>query len=95
METLDDIAQEFGVSKATISKALNGTKDVSRKMQQAVVEKVAEPGYCRMNYSTAAPRIAIFVINIENPKPDDFGYGIIAGFRKAAEPAGFQVEVVL
>ena len=94
MATLDDIAQELGVSKATVSKALNGAKDVSKKMQQAVVEKAVELGYSRMNYNTAAPRIAIFVINMEYQKPEDFGYDIIVGFRKAAEPAGFQVEVV-
>lgn len=94
MATLDDIAQELGVSKATVSKALNGAKDVSKKMQQAVVEKAVELGYSRMNYSTAAPRIAIFVINMDYLKPDDFGYDIIVGFRKAAEPAGYQVEIV-
>ena len=94
LATLDDIAQELGVSKATVSKALNGAKDVSKKMQQAVVEKAVELGYSRMNYSTAAPRIALFVINMNYLKPDDFGYDIIVGFRKAAEPAGFQVEVV-
>lgn len=94
MATLDDIAQELGVSKATVSKALNGAKDVSKKMQQAVVEKAVELGYSRMNYNTAAPRIAIFVINMDYLKPDDFGYDIIVGFRKAAEPAGFLVEVI-
>lgn len=94
MATLDDIAQELGVSKATVSKALNGARDVSKKMQQAVVEKAVELGYSRMNYSTAAPRIAIFVINMDYLKPEDFGYDIIVGFRKAAEPAGFVVEVV-
>ena len=94
MATLDDIAQELGVSKATVSKALNGAKDVSKKMQQAVVEKAVELGYSRMNYNTAAPRIAIFVINMDYLKPDDFGYDIIIGFRKAAEPAGFVVEVI-
>jgi len=59
LATLDDIAQELGVSKATVSKALNGAKDVSKKMQQAVVEKAVELGYSRMNYNTSAPRIAI------------------------------------
>ena len=94
MATLDDIAQALGVSKATVSKALNGAKDVSKKMQQAVVEKAVELGYSRMNYNTSAPRIAIFVINMDYQKRDDFGYDIIVGFRKAAEPAGFLVEVV-
>lgn len=94
MATLDDIAQQLGISKATVSKALNGAKDVSKKTQQAVVEKAVELGYSRMNYSSAAPRIAVFVINMDYLKPDDFGYDIIVGFRKAAEPAGYQVEVV-
>ena len=94
MATLDDIAQELGISKATVSKALNGAKDVSKKTQQAVVEKAVELGYSRSNYSTASPRIAIFVINMDYLRPDDFGYDIIVGFRKAAEPAGFLVEVI-
>lgn len=94
MATLDDIAQELGISKGTVSKALNGAKDVSRKMQQAVLEKAVELGYSRMNRSTAAPRVAVFVINMEYTKPEDFGYDIIVGFRQAAEPAGFYVEVI-
>lgn len=94
MATLDDIAQELGISKGTVSKALNGAKDVSKKMQQAVLEKAVELGYSRMGRSSAAPRVAVFVINMEYTKPDDFGYDIIVGFRQAAEPAGFQVEIV-
>ena len=94
MATLDDIAQELGISKSTVSKALNGAKDVSKKMQQAVVEKAVELGYSRLNHSTAAPRVAVFVINMEYTKPEDFGYDIIVGFRQAAEPAGYQVDVI-
>ena len=94
MATLDDIAKELGISKATVSKALNGAKDVSRKTQQAVVEKAVELGYSRMHYNAAAPKIAVFVINMDYLEPDDFGYDIIIGFRKAAEPAGYQVEIV-
>ena len=59
MATLDDIAQELGISKGTVSKALNGAKDVSRKMQQAVLEKAVELGYSRRNHSTMAPRLAL------------------------------------
>lgn len=94
MATLDDIAQELGLSKGTVSKALNGAKDISRKTQQAVLEKAVEMGYSRMNHSTAAPRVAVFVINMYYLNPEDFGYDMIVGFRKAAEPAGYQVTVV-
>lgn len=94
MATLDDIAHKLGISKATVSKALNGAKDVSKKTQQAVIETAVQLGYSRLNYSTAAPRIAVFVINMDYLNPDDFGYDIIMGFRMAAEPAGYLVEVV-
>ena len=94
MATLDDIAQELGISKGTVSKALNGAKDVSKKMQQAVLEKAVELGYSRLNRSTAAPRLAVFILNMEYSKPEDFGYDIVVGFRQAAEPAGFQVEII-
>lgn len=94
MATLDDIAQELGISKSTVSKALNGAKDVSKKMQQTVLEKAVEMGYSRMNRSTAAPRVAIFILNMDYQQPEDFGYDIVVGFRKAAEPAGYQVEII-
>ena len=31
---------------------------------------------------------------MEYARPDDFGYDLVAGFRKAAEPAGFQVDII-
>lgn len=94
MATLDDIAQALGVSKSTVSKALSGAKDVSKAMRQSVLEKAVELGYSRGIRKSAAPRIAVFITNMEYQKPEDFGYDIISGFRKAAEPAGFQVEII-
>lgn len=94
MATLDIIAQELGLSKGTVSKALNGAKDVSQKTQQAVLEKAVELGYTRRARGSNVPRLAVFVMNMEYTKPEDFGYDIVAGFRKAAELNGYQVEVV-
>ena len=94
MATLDDIARELGISKSTASKALNGAKDVSKAMRQAVLEKAVEMGYSRSARSSQMPKIAIFVTNMEYTRPDDFGYDLIVGFRKVAEPAGYQVEIV-
>lgn len=94
MATLDDIAQALGVSKSTVSKALSGAKDVSKAMRQSVLEKAVELGYSRGIRKNTAPRIAVFIINMDYQKPEDFGYDIISGFRKAAEPAGFQVEII-
>ena len=94
MATLDDIARSLGVSKSTVSKALSGAKDVSKAMRQAVLEQAVEMGYSRSIRKTSAPRIAVFIINMQYRKPEDFGYDIVSGFRKAAEPAGYQVEIV-
>lgn len=94
MATLDDIAQALGVSKSTVSKALSGAKDVSKTMRQSVLEKAVELGYSRGIRKSEAPRIAVFVSNMNYQLPEDFGYDIICGFRKAAEPAGFQVEII-
>ena len=94
MATLDDIAKELGVSKSTVSKALSGAKDVSKAMRQTVLEKAVEMGYSRALRGTNLPKIAVFVTNMEYTKPEDFGYDLVVGFRKAAEPSGFQVDIV-
>ncbi len=94
LATLDDIAQELGVSKSTVSKALNDAKDVSKRMKQAVLEKAVELGYSRSVRTSDAPRVAVFITNMEYANPEDFGYEIVVGFRQAAEPAGFQVELI-
>lgn len=94
LATLDDIARALGVSKSTVSKALNGAEDVSKAMRQSVLEKAVELGYTRVFRTASAPRIAIFVTNMEYRNPQDFGYDIIVGFRKMAEPNGYCVEVI-
>ena len=93
MATLDDIARQLGVAKSTVSKALNGADDVSETMRRAVLEKAVELGYARA-LRGAAPRIAVFVTNMKYASPSDFGYDIVIGFRKLAEPAGYHVEII-
>jgi len=94
MPTMEDIAKALGVSKGTVSKALSGAKDISESMRQMILEKSVEMGYSRAIRKANAPRIALFVTNIAYEHPDDFGYDLVAGFRKAAEPAGFVVDII-
>jgi len=63
-------------------------------MKQAVLEKAVELGYSRSARTSDAPRIAVFITNMEYTKPEDFGYEIVVGFRQAAEPAGYHVELI-
>ena len=94
MATLEDIAKTLGVSKSTVSKALNGAWDVSDAMRRAVVETAVELGYSRLRRGEEAPRLAVFITNMDYASPEDFGYDILVGFRKLAEPAGYQVSVI-
>lgn len=93
MATLDDIARALRVSKSTVSKALNGAEDVSEAMRRSVLEKAVELGYSRLRRGTAT-RVAVFITNMEFADPEDFGYDILVGFRKMAEPAGYHVSII-
>lgn len=93
MATMDDIAKKLGISKGTVSKAFNGAPDVSETLRKTVLETAVELGYSRARRG-AARRLCIFVENMGYTSPDDFGWDIITGFRKMAEPAGYEVEVI-
>lgn len=94
MATMDDIAKRLGVSKSTVSKALSGAADVSETMRKSVLETAVELGYSRITRPGAGRRVCIFVENMEYEKPEDFGWDIITGFRKLAEPSDYQVDIV-
>lgn len=94
MATMDDIARALGISKSTVSKSLSGAGDVSDSMRKAVLEKAVELGYSRVVRSSTAPRIAVFITNMKYEHPEDFGYDVLVGFRKLAEPAGFRIELI-
>lgn len=42
MTTLQDIADRMGISKGTVSKALNGAPDISETLQKNVLETAVE-----------------------------------------------------
>ena len=94
MATMDDIARALGVAKSTVSKALNGAPDVSESMRRSVLETAVELGYSRLRRSEEIPRLAVFVADMRYDSPEHFGYDIIVGFRKMAEPLGYRVDII-
>jgi len=94
MATMDDIAKALGVSKSTVSKALSGAADVSASMRRSVLETAVELGYTRLRRSEEAPRLAVLVANMRYDSPAHFGYDVIVGFRKLAEPEGYRVDIL-
>lgn len=94
MATLEDIAKKVGVSKSTVSKALNGAGDVSQSMRRLVLETAVELGYSRLRRGEESPTLALFITNMNYQTSEDFGYDIIIGFRKMAEPDGYTVQII-
>ena len=97
MTTIQDIADKLGISKGTVSKALNDAPDISETLQKQVLETAVELGYTRLRrYKKASKKICILAQseNIQYEEPHHFAYDIVIGFRQMAEPAGFEVDIV-
>lgn len=97
MTTIQDIADKMGISKGTVSKALNGASDISETLQKQVLETAVELGYTKIRrYKNTTKKLCILVEkdNIEYKEPHHFAYDIVVGFKQLAIPAGFQVDVI-
>ena len=94
MASMDDIAKRLGVSKGTVSKAFSGAGDVSEAMRRAVLETAVELGYSRLPRPCQPTRLCVFIENMAYEHPNNFGWDLVTGFRKLAEPDGCQVDIV-
>lgn len=97
MTTIQDIADKMGISKSTVSKALNDAPDISETLRKQILETAVALGYTKLRrYKKPIKKICILIEkeNIEYEEPHHFAYDIIIGFRQMAEPAGFEVEIV-
>lgn len=97
MTTIQDIADKLGISKSTVSKALNDAPDISEALRKQVLETAVALDYTKLRrYKKLVKKICILIEkeNIEYEEPHHFAYDIIIGFRQLAEPAGFEVETV-
>ena len=97
MTTIQDIADKLGISKSTVSKALNDAPDISETLQKQILETAVELGYTKLRrYKKPAKKLCVIVQrnNIQYEEPHHFAYDIIMGFRQSSEPAGYEVAVV-
>lgn len=94
MITISDIAAKLGISKSTVSKALNNATDISASMRKRVLETAAEMGYINRRISGMEKKLCILIENMDCETPNQFGHDIVKGFRQLAENDGWIVEVV-
>ena len=48
MATIQDIADKLGVSKGTVSKAINNAPDISETLRKTILDTAVEMGYSRL-----------------------------------------------
>ena len=95
MATIQDIADKLGVSKGTVSKAINNAPDISETLRKTILDTAVEMGYTRLRrQKNDAKRFCIIIENMEYEEPHQFGYDFIIGFRQMAEPAGYVVHAI-
>src|SRR3954463_7831567 len=94
MPTMTDVARTAGVSVATVSHVLNGTRPVLPHTRQAVLDAVDELGYTPNTLArslvTSRPRsIGLAVSAISNP----YFTEILQGVEAAALEAGYSLLI--
>ena len=95
MATIQDIADKLGVSKGTVSKAINNAPDISETLRKTILDTAVEMGYSKLRRQRShAKKFCIIIENMEYEEPHQFGYDFIIGFRQMAEPAGYIVDVI-
>lgn len=94
MATINDIAEKLGVSKSTVSKALNNATDISETMRKKILDTAAELGYTGKRNASRERKLCIIVENMDYNTPNQFGYDIIHGFLQMAEADGWTVDIV-
>lgn len=90
MVRLSDIAEKVGVSKGTVSKALNGASDISETLRKKIIDEATEMGYIKANLK----KICVLIENTSYKQKDDFGYDIISGFKQLAKKNNYNSIVV-
>ncbi|MDO4466292.1 MAG: LacI family DNA-binding transcriptional regulator [Bacillota bacterium] len=95
MPTMQDIAKKCGVSKSTVSKALNGASDVSQSLRRMIIETAIDLGYNRTIQLSGEKKLALFIGSSKKQLPGHFGYKMIQSIKKEALIHDFQLDIHL
>jgi LacI family transcriptional regulator len=94
--TLHDVAERAGVSKSTVSRALNNASEINEATRQKVLKTCKQMGYmpnrsARALRTGSKSRIAVIVEDVQSP-----WYGeILAGIHKTAAQQGFDTLLLM
>ena len=71
MTTIQDIADKMGVSKSTVSKALNDAPDISEALRKQVLETAVALGYTKLRRYKKPTKKVCIIIEKENMRYQD------------------------
>jgi LacI family transcriptional regulator len=92
--TVDDVARHAGVSQATVSQVLNGTRPVSRETQARVRSSIAELGFRPNELARALRQQKSHTVAIVVPNITHVTYPMVArGVSEVLRPRGYQVAL--
>lgn len=100
MVTITDISKECGVSRATVSKALNGAKDIAPETAQRIRDCAARMGYLP-NATARALKLGrsnnigiLFVDKTSSGLSHEFFSHILESVKAEAERAGYDITFI-
>jgi DNA-binding LacI/PurR family transcriptional regulator len=102
--TMEDVARQAGVSKSTVSLALNDKPGISPELKQTVLRAAADLGY-QLGKARSAPRLStnhtIAVVHsepdqkpLDNPEPTGLYLHYLNGIRAFAQTANVNLTVL-
>ena len=100
MVSMKDIAKKCGVSVATVSKALNGQKDIGEETRKKICAAAEEMGYMASSVARALKTNRSFNLGMLLVDERRSGLGheyfstIIEGFKAEAESHGYDVTFI-
>ena len=98
--TVQDIADELGLSRNTVSKAINGTGNVSAETRNLIFQKAAELGYKQFSLiqsSEPEPKplanreIALFTRSV--PGTQHLSSTLLDSFQKKISTLGYRLTI--
>ncbi|MBE6070446.1 MAG: LacI family transcriptional regulator [Clostridium butyricum] len=100
--TIQDIANELGISRNTVSKALNNTGVLAEATKSKIIQKAIDMGYKQFAYINTPyvptdisknKEIALFTRSM--PTGSHFGSDLLSGFEEKISNLGYKLSIYL
>ncbi len=99
--TIQDIADELGISRNTVSKAINNTGVLAASTRERIIKKAIEMGYKQFSYLSDSENVALLpkevtevaLITTTFPDSGHFAFTMLDRFQKELSQSGYCLTV--